>query len=668
MKLSQVIQMVDDIKPNAFTNATKTGWLNECEGLVQTEVMLIAIEDIITYDYTEDANTELLVAPPHDKLYWTYLTALIDFANGEYNKYTNTMQLFNSYFGEYMRWYAAKYRPADGAAEEEGYYISAYGIAVKNGYTGTETEWLASLKGTQGDSVDMRYENDVVQWQREGDTEWQDLIDVGDIQGEVVAETLAAAQTAAANAASSESAAASSASSAESSATAASGSATAAAASETAADTSATAAQTAQSAAESAQADAESASTSAQGYATNAGNSATAAAGSATDARTSKTSAESSASTASSAATEASGSATAASASASAAASSESAAASSASAAASSETAAGTSETNAAASAASALSSKNDAETAKAAAESAEEAAEGYSTTASTKATEAAQSASDAAEDATSAESWAVGHTGTRTGEDTNNAKYWCESAAQAAGGGVTSFNGRGGAVAPQAGDYTAAMTGADASGTAASAVSTHNGAADAHASLFAGKSNTGHTHTPQEAGADASGTAASAVSTHNTAEDAHSAKFATKANASALGAHTGNTSNPHGVTAAQVGADATGTAASEVSTHNVAADAHAALFAAKADPSAGFTVTLTAAGWSNLTQTVSDARLLASGCSYIVAPSADDYDSYAAAMIHAANVTAAGQMTFTCAEAPTANITVNILRIEVSA
>lgn len=32
-----------------------------------------------------------------------------------------------------------------------GYYYSAYGIAVKHGFEGTEEEWLASLKGDQGD-------------------------------------------------------------------------------------------------------------------------------------------------------------------------------------------------------------------------------------------------------------------------------------------------------------------------------------------------------------------------------------------------------------------------------------------------------------------------------------------------------------------------------------
>lgn len=99
--------------------------------------------------------------------------------------------------------------------------------------------------------------------------------------------------------------------------------------------------------------------------------------------------------------------------------------------------------------------------------------------TATTKAGEAALSASSASTDATSAagsaasaddsaedsEAWAVGQ---RDGQDVpatdetyhNNAKYWAEQASQAAGGGVTSFNGRSGSVSPQSGDYTAAMVG----------------------------------------------------------------------------------------------------------------------------------------------------------------------------------------------------------------
>lgn len=66
-----------------------------------------------------------------------------------------------------------------------------------------------------------------------------------------------------------------------------------------------------------------------------------------------------------------------------------------------------------------------------------------------------------AAASAKSSESWAVGGTGTRPGEDTNNAKYWSDAAKAIAGGGVTSFKGRGGNVVPEKGDYTAEMVGA---------------------------------------------------------------------------------------------------------------------------------------------------------------------------------------------------------------
>ena len=46
------------------------------------------------------------------------LEARIDYANGEYEKYQNTSQVFNSFFNEFMRWYAMNYNPSE--AYEEG--------------------------------------------------------------------------------------------------------------------------------------------------------------------------------------------------------------------------------------------------------------------------------------------------------------------------------------------------------------------------------------------------------------------------------------------------------------------------------------------------------------------------------------------------------------------
>jgi len=113
-KLCDVINRVDSIKPNAFSEQNKTDWLNEVEGAVQIEVQLLDIEDVVQYTYATDKNKTLIVPAPFDKLYWVYLSAMIDFANGEYDKYSNTMAVYNGYWGEYMRWYAENYRPADG--------------------------------------------------------------------------------------------------------------------------------------------------------------------------------------------------------------------------------------------------------------------------------------------------------------------------------------------------------------------------------------------------------------------------------------------------------------------------------------------------------------------------------------------------------------------------
>lgn len=118
MTVRQAIEYADAVKPNAFDDATKVRWLNEAEGMVQTKILLLSADAIITYDPVRDADTVMLARAPHDKLYPTYLEARTDFANGEYEKYQNTMELFNAQFTEFMRWFATVYNPAE--AHEEG--------------------------------------------------------------------------------------------------------------------------------------------------------------------------------------------------------------------------------------------------------------------------------------------------------------------------------------------------------------------------------------------------------------------------------------------------------------------------------------------------------------------------------------------------------------------
>lgn len=233
-------------------------------------------------------------------------------------------------------------------------------------------------------------------------------------------------------------------------------------------------------------------------------------------------------------------------------------------------TAAKASETAAELSAAGAKTSETNAKASENAAKASENAAAGSAADASASRTAAADSASDAqssktaaagsantasqqaqtsTDQATLSKSYATGGTGTRTGEDTDNAKYYKEQAAAIVGG-----------------DFT---TKTEAQGY----VNTHNTAADAHSELFAAK-------------ADAADLTAHTGNTtvHITAAE----RMAWNQKQSALTfdpSPTAGSANPvtSGGVRAAIDSIPTPDVSGQISTHNTAADAHSNLFAAKA-------------------------------------------------------------------------------------
>ena len=113
MTIRECIEYVDDVKPNAFTEEQKVRWLNEVEGRVQSKVFLFGPDNITKYKWPENADTELFVKEPYDEIYYEYLQAKIDYQNGEYDKYANSMTMFESVFAEFTNWFITTYHPAD---------------------------------------------------------------------------------------------------------------------------------------------------------------------------------------------------------------------------------------------------------------------------------------------------------------------------------------------------------------------------------------------------------------------------------------------------------------------------------------------------------------------------------------------------------------------------
>lgn len=81
-----------------------------------------------------------------------------------------------------------------------------------------------------------------------------------------------------------------------------------------------------------------------------------------------------------------------------------------------------------------------------------------------------------------------------------------------------------------------------------------------------------------------------------------------------------------------------------------------------------GVTVTLPVNGWTEKTQRVLNESFLADGHYwYLVCADADCLWPYLDAGIMAKNVTVTGEMSFSCANVPEEDLTVNIIRLEVN-
>lgn len=78
-------------------------------------------------------------------------------------------------------------------AKFKGYYLTAYGLAVKHGYIGTEEEWLASLEA--GD-IEMKYEDGVLSYKTTKETEWRELPEFGKVTADLEAAAQAAEEAA----------------------------------------------------------------------------------------------------------------------------------------------------------------------------------------------------------------------------------------------------------------------------------------------------------------------------------------------------------------------------------------------------------------------------------------------------------------------------------------
>lgn len=123
MTIQEIIRQADETAPNALPEETKLGWIAELDGNIALNVLLLNICEAqqFGYKWPEDMNREPLVNFPHQNIYHLWLRAKIDDHNGEVERYENSMQQYNAAYGNFVRWFASNYSPAQGYVRRDAY-------------------------------------------------------------------------------------------------------------------------------------------------------------------------------------------------------------------------------------------------------------------------------------------------------------------------------------------------------------------------------------------------------------------------------------------------------------------------------------------------------------------------------------------------------------------
>ena len=114
MKIIEAINRTDSTKHNAYTQSEKVAWLSTLDSMVKRLVIDTHDGEEITftgYDSDVDPETELLIPAPFDEAYLRWLEAQIDYANGEYSKYNNSIDMFNTAWTAYQNHYNRTHMP-----------------------------------------------------------------------------------------------------------------------------------------------------------------------------------------------------------------------------------------------------------------------------------------------------------------------------------------------------------------------------------------------------------------------------------------------------------------------------------------------------------------------------------------------------------------------------
>ena len=123
MTVEEILAQVDEIKANTYDENIKILWLSELEGRIFNDIILTHEHDLVEdeegnmveptftgYDESSE-NVDVIAPDTYADLYRNYLFTMIDYSNGETDRYTNSMLMFNNSYEQFEIWYNRTHKP-----------------------------------------------------------------------------------------------------------------------------------------------------------------------------------------------------------------------------------------------------------------------------------------------------------------------------------------------------------------------------------------------------------------------------------------------------------------------------------------------------------------------------------------------------------------------------
>jgi hypothetical protein len=93
MTISKVISQLNKFKPNSLNDETVVDLVNDIEKAIIDKCGLVEEGNLAL---VSDKHAELLAPPPHENVYFEYISAKIDYFNGDTDVYSLTSRQFNT--------------------------------------------------------------------------------------------------------------------------------------------------------------------------------------------------------------------------------------------------------------------------------------------------------------------------------------------------------------------------------------------------------------------------------------------------------------------------------------------------------------------------------------------------------------------------------------------